>query len=237
MADERGKDDPPLILNPRLQAEERINYIIRFTRQQRREREWINFHEIAEWYAERNGRFDAGELDRAYDMLQRDLFFGDFEGDGRSRVLYSNPHLPEEPWMTQAFFDRIIGEVTDREIVHLHLSRCWIPWRLFGRWLENHGLPLSPRFEPQDRERSEVERKEPRKKSSLSSTPPSNMRQRGRSAEKRERTIEAMRRDVEERGVAYLRDMREKELEATYRVSRDTARKARNVVLSESVGN
>ena len=68
MADERSKDDPLLILNPTRQAEKRINSIIRFTRRQRRKRRWINIHEIAEWYAERSGRFDVAEQDRAYDM-------------------------------------------------------------------------------------------------------------------------------------------------------------------------
>ena len=164
MADKRGKGDPPLIPNPTRQAEKRINGIIRFTRRQRRERKWINIHEIAEWYAERSGRFDVAEQDRAYDMLRRDLFFGDFDEDGRPRVRYLNPNLPEETWMTRAFLHRIMRECTDEEIVHLHLSWCWIRRDLFDRWLAKHELPPSPaRFLPAEPESSATSPATPRK--------------------------------------------------------------------------
>ena len=148
MADKRSKDDPPLILNPARQAEKRINRVLRFRWCQRRKRAWISFLEITEWHTERSGRFDAGH--RAYDMLQRDLLDGDFGEGGRWLVLYLNPHVPEETRMTRAFLHKII-ETCEEPVIESHLSWCWIPRRLFDRWLAKHDLPLSPaRFDPRE---------------------------------------------------------------------------------------
>jgi hypothetical protein len=60
-------------------------------------------------------------------------------------------------------------------------------------------------------------------------------RRRGRRPEKFEQTVHAIRTDIQQRrrSVAELANMREKELEAAYGVSRDTARRARDVVLPE----
>jgi hypothetical protein len=60
-------------------------------------------------------------------------------------------------------------------------------------------------------------------------------RRRGARPLKFEQTKEAMRKDIQQGlfTAAYLENMREKDLEAKYRVSRDTARKARKAVLSE----
>jgi hypothetical protein len=60
-------------------------------------------------------------------------------------------------------------------------------------------------------------------------------RRRGPKAKKLSQTIEAMRHDIQQgrRSVEQLRDIREKTLSEDYRVSRDTARKARSALLSE----
>jgi len=271
MADKRSKDDPPLILNPRNQAEKRINSILRFKERQRRNRVWINFLEIVEWLAEERGdRVNplrvqpTSEMPRAYDMLLRGLLDGDFAEDGRWVVRYLNPHVREEKRMTRAFLLRIIEQCThegctDEEIVHHHLSWCWIPRRLFKQWLIRRGLPSPPWFEPREatqddrgeskpscaqpsllpspepakhehQERSEVESKKSHKPS-LSPKPPSDMRRRGPEAKKLKQSMEAMRRDIQN-GVN-VRDMLEKDLEERYSVSRTTARDARNKVLSK----
>jgi hypothetical protein len=71
----------------------RTNRIARFTEDQRRKREWINFAEIADWCSEVDGSVVPNESARAsaYEKLQRDLLEGDFEENGRSRVLYLHP--------------------------------------------------------------------------------------------------------------------------------------------------
>jgi hypothetical protein len=47
-----------------------------------------SFKEIAEWFAEHRGRFDAADPNPAYDILLRDFLDGDFEEGGRSKVIY-----------------------------------------------------------------------------------------------------------------------------------------------------
>jgi DNA-binding GntR family transcriptional regulator len=67
----------------------------------------------------------------------------------------------------------------------------------------------------------------------------SDARKRGRRPDKLEQVKEAMRSDIREgrQTTADLRGMLEKNLNTTYGVSRDTARKARAAVLSEFVEN
>jgi hypothetical protein len=71
------------------------------------------------------------------------------------------------------------------------------------------------------------------------SLPTKPIRGRGRRLIKRERVMEAMRNDIQQGRVTQdqLRDMLEKNLSDRYKVSRDTARKARQVVLSIIVEN
>jgi hypothetical protein len=39
----------------------------------------------------------------------------------------------------------------EKDVRSEYLDHCWIPRRLFNRWLAKHELPLSPvRFEPQE---------------------------------------------------------------------------------------
>jgi hypothetical protein len=65
------------------------------------------------------------------------------------------------------------------------------------------------------------------------------VRRRGRKSTKFEQTKEKMRRDIHEgrQTADALRNMLEKDLASGYAVSRDTARKARNVILSQIVAN
>src|SRR6185312_9517749 len=74
--------------------EERIR---RFEEEQRRKREWISFVEIAEWYSElrvpTTPKKAAAAREQAYGMLERDLFAGNFEEGGRSRVRFVFPGI------------------------------------------------------------------------------------------------------------------------------------------------
>jgi hypothetical protein len=85
-----GGGDPERYRRARDRRAARIS---RFTETQRRTREWINFAEIAEWCSKEDGSIVPNESKRtaAFDALQRDLLAGEFEEDGRSRVLYLNP--------------------------------------------------------------------------------------------------------------------------------------------------
>jgi len=152
VVDERNEDGPPLIVNPTSPTDWRLNRLIRFKWRQLGRREWIQFHEIAEWYAEfkRGSMTEEAARASAYDMLQRDLLYGDFEEDGRSRVRFLHPAAPMA-WMTTAFLCRTIEIQPEKTVREQYLSQCWIPRRLFKRWLAKHELPLLPaRFEPQE---------------------------------------------------------------------------------------
>ena len=61
----------------------------RFVTAQRRHREWINFAEIADWCAREDQSIEPDERKRAaaFDRLANDLLAGEFEENGRSRVL------------------------------------------------------------------------------------------------------------------------------------------------------
>jgi hypothetical protein len=124
--------------------------IRRFTETQRRQRDWINFGEIAEWCSELGGSIVSDETARtsAYDKLLDDLLDGDFELSGRSRVLY----LHSETVMAKMTCDRVrnLVEAFPQEVVRsAYLDHCWIPRAQFQRWLSKHNLPTSPsRFEP-----------------------------------------------------------------------------------------
>jgi hypothetical protein len=67
----------------------------RFAARQCRTRRWINFREIAEWYADldaaRRGMPHEAARNAAFGMLHNDLLAGDFEDAGRSMVLLLHP--------------------------------------------------------------------------------------------------------------------------------------------------
>jgi hypothetical protein len=67
----------------------RAERIKRFTKRQRRTRDWINFSEIAEWCSKEDQSIVPNEEKSAvaFDTLASDLLAGEFE-EGRSRVLY-----------------------------------------------------------------------------------------------------------------------------------------------------
>jgi hypothetical protein len=121
----------------------------RFTGIQQRAREWINCAEIAEWCSEESG-IAPNEVARgaAYKKFQRDLLEGDFEENGRSRVLYLHPHTSKAR-MTRDWLTRLMG-VYDQTTINLqYLAHCWIPQELFDQWLAKHRMQARPeRFEP-----------------------------------------------------------------------------------------
>jgi hypothetical protein len=128
----------------------RAERISRFRQDQRRRREWINFSEIAEWYSERDGSVISSEEAKrsAYQKLLNDLLVGEFDENGRSRVLFLH-HLTSMAKMTSSRA-RDFANMFSRETLRSeYLDHCWIPRSLFRRWLATHNLPIEPlRFEP-----------------------------------------------------------------------------------------
>jgi hypothetical protein len=226
----------------------RANRIERFTARQRRVREWINFAEIAEWCSKEDGSIVPNEQKRAaaFDVLQTDLLAGEFEESGRSRVLFLLSTVTKSK-MTRASLKDAIEYDYDGQHGRSYAAHCWIPRGLAEQWFERHRLPLPPWFARSARRFTPDTPATPqlpshiadRKASPKESSRVSRERKRGRRPTKRARAMEAMRGDIRDgrQSASSLHAMLEKELAATYGVSRDTARKARSAVLSEFVEN
>jgi hypothetical protein len=224
------------------EEQRRIRQIERFNACQRRARRWINFAEIADWCSELGGSVTPNETDRAsaFVKLQRDFMEGDFEGKDVSRVLYLSPETSMTR-MTQESMQRII-DTCDAEVVQkVYLGRCWLQRKLFERWLAKHHLPPSPpRFDPTAKSAKfplDLDAYDGRAASKASDRALRSPRTPGCKPVKLNQVKEAMRRDIREgrQTAEGLRTMLQKNLASDYRVSRETAEKARILVLSEFV--
>jgi hypothetical protein len=130
----------------------RAERIRRFTENQRRTRDWINFAEIADWCSREDQSIVPSQekIAAAYDTLASDLLAGEFEENGRSRVLYLHPVTTKirmtREWLRDAINYNYDGAHGRSE----YLTYCWIPRSVFELWLAKHRLPDSPpRFRPQ----------------------------------------------------------------------------------------
>jgi hypothetical protein len=134
--------------------------IKRFVRRQRRDREYINFAEIAEWCAKEDQSILPNEQKRAaaYDTLERDLLAGEFNDEnGKSRVLYLNPMTTKARMTREWLQDAIEYNYDGKHGRSAFLPCCWMPRSMFVRWLATHRLgELPPRFQPQKSHRVPV---------------------------------------------------------------------------------
>jgi hypothetical protein len=126
------------------------NRIRRFEERQLRERKWIKFDEIAEWYLELGGSGpNEAAREHAYDILKRDLLSGVFEESGRSQVLFLLPGVTLNRRMPRQRLQDAIDHNYDNQRGRSWLENCWLPRKVFKRWCARHHLPESPpRFEP-----------------------------------------------------------------------------------------
>ena len=149
--------EPPADARERRRRRARAARIRRFTERQRQTREWINFAEIAEWCSKEIQSIVPSEEKRAaaFDCLASDLLAGEFEENGRSQVRYLHPITSKE-WMTRkSLQDAIENNYDNHHGRSQYLPYCWIPRRLFERWLANHRLEQSPaRFQARGPERA-----------------------------------------------------------------------------------
>ena len=87
--------------------------------------------------ARKSGFVTPNEDDRssAYQKLQHDLLAGDFEENGRSRVLYLHPATTKAR-MTRAWMqDATDYNYDNHQGRSAYLEHCWLPRNLFQRWL------------------------------------------------------------------------------------------------------
>ena len=121
----------------------------RFRERQRHSLEWINFDAIADWCARANGDIKPDEERRslAYTELQKALLEGDFEKEGRTRVIFLNPKSPMAK-MTRERLTSIAGFHDAHVLRSQYLAHCWIPRAHSRIWFEVRRLPIPPWLGP-----------------------------------------------------------------------------------------
>jgi hypothetical protein len=122
----------------------------RFARTQLRKREWLNFEEIVVLCSELNGSGVPNEAARenACRNLELALLNGDFEENGRSRVLYLHPSTIRTRMTREWYRDAIEYNYDGRQGRSQFLPWCWISRSMYERWAAKHYLPSAPpRFE------------------------------------------------------------------------------------------
>jgi hypothetical protein len=119
----------------------RANRILHFTDRQNKAREWISFSELAERYSRNIGN------DEGYEQLKRAVIGGEFERNGRSRILYLHPAVTRAK-MTREWMRNVVETFSadSPETVRHYLACCWISRDLADAWCRSHNIgPSSTR--------------------------------------------------------------------------------------------
>jgi hypothetical protein len=135
----------------------RAAWIGRFAERQRCTRKWINFGEIADWCSKEDQSIVPSKEKRAtaFDTLASDLLAGEFEENGRSLVLYLHAAIGAKRMTRRWLQDVIEHDYEGHRGRSQYLPHCWMPRRVFERWLAKHRLERSPaRFQPRGAERA-----------------------------------------------------------------------------------
>jgi hypothetical protein len=138
----------------------RRRWIAKFAEWQCIARRWIAFVEIVDWCVQTT---TAASLDEeakarqvAYQRLTDSVRKGEFERDGRSKILYLDTHVTGDGASPRCRLTRKQFEIAldaaamppAPSLPLLVLGRCWLPRELACRWLESHGYRWAPHFEP-----------------------------------------------------------------------------------------
>ena len=123
----------------------------RFAHTQLRKREWINFEEVAVLCSELDGSGvpNQAAFENACRNLERALLLGDFDENGRSRVLYLHPSTVRTRMTREWLQDAIEYNYDGHRGRSKFLPWCWVSRAMYERWAAKHNLPISPpRFRP-----------------------------------------------------------------------------------------
>jgi hypothetical protein len=132
----------------------RRNRIMRFVERQLTVREWIAFVDLADWCAQSTTAAGIDEEKKAKDLAYRRLadaiINGEFERDGRSKILYLDTLVPRcrltIGQFRIAFGARATPPYPPPPLAVLNC--CWLPRELAQKWLESHGYRWPEHFEP-----------------------------------------------------------------------------------------
>jgi hypothetical protein len=135
------------ILSHTKQAQQwRSARMARFAQTQLRKREWLNFEEIAVLCSELNGSGvpDEAARENAYRNLELGLLNGDFEENGRSRVLYLHPSTVKTRMTREWYRDVVEYNYDGCQGRSQFLPWCWISRSMYERFAAEHYLPIAP---------------------------------------------------------------------------------------------
>jgi len=135
----------------------RAAWIERFGDRQRCTRKWINFGEIADWCSKEDQSIVPSKEKKAtaFDTLADDLLAGEFEENGRLLVLYLHTAIGLKRMTRKWLQDAIDHDYDGDRGRSQYLPYCWMPRRVFERWLAKHRLERSPaRFQPRGVDRA-----------------------------------------------------------------------------------
>ena len=160
-------DEDPLVAR-HIRERWRRAWINRFRKRQRTARRWIEFGEIATWCA-RSTTGSSREVEQqaanlTFQRLANSVAQGEFEVDGRSKILYLTPRVltllfQSHPKALSALAQRTLADfgrspssrLTRRMFQAAQttdpipvLMQCWVPREMARCWLEAQGYPLPP---------------------------------------------------------------------------------------------
>lgn len=137
----------------RIRERWRQKWIDRFAAKQQQVRRWISFVEIADVVARAASPISIAEEDEAralaYRRLVESIARGEFEKNGRSRVLLLFPYLDASVPPHRLTIEYFRGMVeaygvtdftSDSRLVREHLWFCWLPSDLCREWFARHLL-------------------------------------------------------------------------------------------------
>jgi hypothetical protein len=149
----------------------RQEWIARFAERQRIVKHWIALIDLVDWCAQSttaaNNEEEAQARGVAYRRLSESMRRGEFERDGRSKLLYldtlvTSHDVSPRCRLTREQFETAFYAVAIPPASSLPLSVlncCWLPGNMARLWLESHGYRWAPHFETaQERRRQDFGR-------------------------------------------------------------------------------
>jgi hypothetical protein len=138
----------------------RRRWILKFVERQRIARRWIALFDLVDWCAQStttaslDGQAKAREV--AYQRTTDSVRKGEFDRDGRSKILYLDTLVTSEGAsprcrLTREQFEVAFDSTATPPSYSLPISVlncCWLPRELARRWLESHGYRWAAHFEP-----------------------------------------------------------------------------------------
>jgi hypothetical protein len=126
-----------------------------------RRRSWVSIADLADWCAAATTTAGVDEQKKArnlaLDSLAKSIRKGEFEHDGKSKVLFMAPYIPGDNLRARCRLTKDQFEyILQLDSVPLEmLAQLWLPRDLAQSWLESHGYPRDPHFDPTRQSRPE----------------------------------------------------------------------------------